>query len=87
MFPSFVIRETDEETRAGYNVITESMMISLALGDDITLEKEWFEFDDENFPHFVADLRSKRFFHGAATTYIFDGLLFEQVKEETTCKS
>lgn len=80
--PSFVIYPEDDDAPSGYDITCKAMTFSLALGSDVSLDKDWFEFDENNFPHVSTELRSNRFFHGACTTCVFEGPLFDEAMKE-----
>lgn len=80
VIPSMIIRENDENARSNYDVSSEAH--NLTIFTELDLEKDWYEFDDDIFPHVVTELRSHAFLHGYATAYVFDGPLFDKIKKE-----
>jgi hypothetical protein len=84
IFPSHIYREEDENSMSMANIIIDSMMLGVAL--NLSVEKEWLEFDPENFPNIRTMALSRAFEHGGATVLLFARPDFEQalVKEKET---
>lgn len=77
IFPSLIIFSDDPNPRSEYDIECEARGITSYI--DIKLEDGWLEFDEDNFPHIKGELLSPGFVHGAATSYVFAGPLFDEI--------
>ena len=75
IFPSFIIREDDQDSPSRTDIILRAMEMKIILG--LEVDEDWFEFDLEHFPHVREIACSPKFRHGGATVLIFAGPQFE----------
>lgn len=76
IFPGYIYREEDEVPFESY---FWSIALDIRTATGIRMEVGWFEFDDENFPHFQSELASAGFAHGSETVYLYAGPKFDDL--------
>ena len=76
IFPGYLYGKEDE-------VPFENRFWSIALdiraATGVRMEAGWFEFDDENFPHFQLEINSAGFAHGSEPAYLYAGPKFDEL--------
>ncbi len=75
IFPCFVYKINEENIPLETYFWSYGLQLGVATG--LEMEKGWFEFDDNVFPHVKMEIGSYGFEHGYATAYLFDGPQFE----------
>ncbi|MBO9428137.1 hypothetical protein [Sulfitobacter sp. R18_1] len=75
LFPAYIYRGNEELPGDAF-WFTERLRMRTATGLDV--EADWFEFDDESFPHIKTSIGSSGFAHGAEDVFLFDGPEFEE---------
>lgn len=75
LFPAYIYRGNDEVPGDAF-WFTERLQMKTATGLD--MEADWFEFDDEVFPHVKMPIYSSGFALGLEHVFLFDGPEFEE---------
>lgn len=79
-FTSLIDFYNDPDRKSATDFWAASLGLSMALGAE--LEKDWLEFDQNNFTNVKGEIISNVFMHGAATAIFISGTIFDEAMAE-----